>query len=123
MRDITVNKVELKTKVEENRAGHRAIFDEAMEGYKKKSLELLEQHIEEVRSGKVVRIVVNLPFPEDHTEDYDRVIAMLEMSVDLEVTIDEPTFANYVMDQWSWTRGFLMSNSAYSVTAARLSSP
>lgn len=120
---ILVKRDELKAKVYANRAAHRKIFEEALAGYRKKSLELLEEHIEEVRKGQIVRVVVNLPFPEDHTSDYDRVIMMLEMSVEEELQIDEESFANYVMDQWSWTRAFLASNSAYSATARHKLTP
>lgn len=123
MREITVKVDELAAKVQANRDGHEAIFNEACEGYKAKALELLEAHIAEVKSGKITRVVVNLPYPENHVDDYERVLTMLAMSVEREVKIDEETFANYVMDQWSWTRAFLASNSAYSITAARMSAP
>lgn len=123
MREITVKVDDLAKKVLENRNAHQAIFQEACEGYRAKALELLEAHVAEVKAGKITRVVVNLPYPENHVDDYDRVLTMLEMSVDSQVTIDEGTFANYVMDQWAWTKQFLSSNSAYSVTAARLSAP
>lgn len=117
MNPIKVRTSDLKEKVEENRKAHRAIFDEAVEGYLSKSLELLEAHIEQIKSGKMVRIQVSLAYPEDHTVDYDRVLAMLEMSLEDEIEIDETTFASYVMDDWQWKRQFLTSNSAYSRTA------
>jgi hypothetical protein len=120
MQPITVKTVDLRAKVVANREGHRKIFEEAVDGYRRASLELLQEHIEEVRSGRLVRIVVNLPYPEDHTVDYDRVIAMLDMSVADIIEIDETTFAAYVMDDWTWKRAFLTSNSAYSATARSL---
>lgn len=119
MNPIKVDVTELRDKVATNRTAHRAIFEEAVEGYKKRSLAILEEHIAEVKSGRMTRIAVSLPYPEDHTADYDRVLAMLDMSLENSIEIDETTFSSYVMDDWQWKRQFLTSNSAYSATAAR----
>ena len=118
MREVTVDKAQLIGKVQNNRDDHRKIFEEAVEGYKKEGVRLLEEHIERIKKGKLERVYVSLPEPEDHTSDYDRVLKMLEMHTGHEVTIDEDSFASYVMDDWSWKRQFLQTNSAYSVTAA-----
>lgn len=121
MNGVTVRKDELVSALEENRKNHRAIFEEAVEGYRKKAIEMLEHHIEEIKEGRVVRVAVHLPQPEDHTDDYDRVLRMLEMSIDDEIEVMEHDFACYVMDNWDWKRQFLTTNSAYSATAMRLS--
>lgn len=117
MRQVTVKKADLVKVVSDNRAEHRQIFEEAVEGYKKRAIELLEGHIERIRKGKIERVAVSLPVPEDHTADYDRVLKMLDMSVDDDVTLDETAFAEYVMDDWGWQRQFLTSSSAYSASA------
>lgn len=117
MRQVTVKKADLVKVVSDNRAEHRQIFEEAVEGYKKRAIELLEGHIERIREGKIERVAVSLPVPEDHTADYDRVLKMLDMSVDDDVTLDETAFAEYVMDDWGWQRQFLTSSSAYSASA------
>lgn len=101
-----------------NRDDHRAIFDEAVEGYKQKATELLEDHIDRIRKGDLTAVYVNLPRPEDHTQDYNRVIKMLELSTDSTIELDEHDFAQYVMDDWAWKRQFLISNTHYSTTAA-----
>lgn len=118
MNDITIDKNAALQVLRKNREAHRAIFLEACEGYKSKALELLENHVAEIKAGKLVRISVALPFPEDHTKDYDRVIRMLDMSINAGIEIDENTFASYIMDDWAWKRQFLHSNSGYSGTAA-----
>lgn len=117
MREVTVSKDELTKIVTENRGEHRAIFEEAVDGYKKRAVELLEEHIARIKKGKLERVSVSLPVPEDHTSDYDRVLKMLAMSVDDEVTLDEQTFAEYVMDDWGWQKQFLASSSVYSKMA------
>jgi hypothetical protein len=51
----------------------------------------------------------------DQTKDYDRVIRMLEMTVDEIITIGAVEFQQYVMDDWTWKEQFTASNSAYLV--------
>lgn len=118
MEKVTVKKSVLLEKLQANRADHRGIFEEALDGYRDAALEILEGHIERVRQGKVEQIFVSLPMPEDHTKDYDRAIGMIEMSVDEEITLSEADFASYVQDDWRWKQQFLASNSTYSLSAA-----
>jgi hypothetical protein len=56
--------------------------------------------------------------PEDHTRDYDRVIAMLERHQGEAIDLLEDDFAMYVQDDWAWKAQFLASNSGYSGKAA-----
>ena len=120
MRAIRVDKDDLLKKVQKNRDAHRGIFEEAVEGYRKRSVEILEEHIQKIKAGKLEEVHVRLPRPSDHTKDYDRVIEMLEMHEDTSIEIDEDHFASYVMDDWSWKNEFLATNSTYSATAKRL---
>lgn len=117
MEDVTVDKLALLEAIRENRSKHRAIFEEAVAGYKDKALELLNGHIESVKSGRMTVIAVHLPVPEDHTKDYDRAIKMIEMSVGETIVLSELDFQNYVMDDWRWKQQFLTSNSHYSELA------
>lgn len=120
MKDVTVNRDELLVILKNNRSKHRAIFDEAVEGYQQKALETLNQNIEALRQNKHYRISFHLTPPEDHTKDYDRAIRMVEMSLNAQVVLDEEDFMQYVQDDWVWKRQFLVANSAYSGTAAFL---
>lgn len=113
MRQVTVNKAELLKKVHENRSTHREIFLKAQEGYRKKFIEVLEQRLYDAKNGKQFEAVIALQEPMDMTKEYDRVISMLEMSVDDEVELDQKEYAAYVMDDWSWKRQFVTSNAAY----------
>jgi hypothetical protein len=121
VREVTVSKAELIEKLTVNRAAHRAIFEEAVKGFRTRSIEVLDEHIDRIRLGSMEGVYVTLPTPSDHTNDYDRALAMLEMSVDDQVTIAAQQFSELVMDDWSWKREFLTTNAAYSVSAARLS--
>lgn len=116
MRDITVHKNELLTKLEENRRDHRQVFEEALEGFKREVIQRLEEYLERTRQGKSQDVYVSMPVPKDHTADYDRAIAMVKMSVGDRITLSETDFAQYVMDDWRWQREFI-GNSYGSRTA------
>ena len=121
MRSVKVDKAELLEKLRENRNAHRAIFEEALKGYHKRVIKLLQKHIDRARKNKREQVYVSIPFPEDHTDDYDAIIAMVEMSLDNEIELDQQSFRQYVLDEWHWKGQFLSTNSAYSKTAAYLS--
>lgn len=118
MKNMKFNVAALIEKIDANRKAHRAIFLEALEGYKAKVLEALEKNLEAVKQGNVVRVYINLPPPDDHTKDYDRVLLMLDMCTEQEVELNEQEFGCYVMDDWGWKHQFLTANSVYSNTAA-----
>jgi len=56
----------------------------------------------------------NLTAPENHIEDYIRVLRMLNMSVEDKITLSEVQFNQYVMDNWHWTRSFKTMSATYS---------
>lgn len=118
MNKVTVSVSTLIDAVSKNRTAHRQIFLEALEGFRKKQMETLEAHLEELKAGKLLRVITYLPVPEDHTKDYDRVLKMLDMHQSNSIDISQEDFAKYVMDDWMWKRSFLATNSSYSATAA-----
>jgi len=113
MESVKVKKSELLAKLEENRAAHRAVFEEALEGYREAVIKELEVMLTDARKGKLIRRTVNLVEPMDQTKDYDRAIAMLKMSQDEIISINESDFACYVLDNWRWRDQFIASNSSY----------
>lgn len=96
-----------------NRDGHQAVFDEAMQGYETRSIELLQEHIERIKKGKRERILVSLPVPENHTEDYDRIISFLEHDIRDEVELSARDFDQYIRDNWSWKGEFVATTAMY----------
>lgn len=118
MQIVRVKKTELLEKLKANRDEHRQIFLEALDGYHEAAMAALEERIKEAKENKRVNLFFTLEQPVDQTKEYDRVIKMLEMSVDDEVELTQQEFANYVMDDWSWMGQFLASNAQYSQTAS-----
>ena len=118
--NISVRREELIEKVKKNRDEHEKIFLEAVEGYREEALKRLNEYIDEIRDGKVIRNYWQMPTPENHLEEYDRVIGLLEMGVEDVVKMSDVEYQSYVLDNWQWKKAFLMSNSYYSQTARAL---
>lgn len=113
MDTVTVDKAELLKTIRENRENHRQVFNDAVEVYREKMIAELDSMLEDAKAGRKIRRAISMPEPEDHTRDYDRVIKMLEMSVDSQIEIEEQEFNWYVMDQWQWNASFNTSTVAY----------
>lgn len=114
MDEVRVNTAELVEILKKNREKHRAIFEEAIEGYRKRVIEHLDYALECAKSGKKIITHLVLVRPTDHTLDYDHAIGMLEMSVDDSVVIDYREYRQYVCDEWTWSSQFSSSSSSYS---------
>jgi len=69
--------------------------------------------LKDAKEGLRIQRSVTLTEPSNHVKDYDRVITMLEMSVDDTITLDAQAFDRYVMDNWDWSRFALATNTAY----------
>jgi len=114
MYEVKVKKDKLLGILEKNRKKHRAIFEKAIAGYRKEVIRHLDYALKIARSGKKIITIVRLVQPEDHTADYDRVIGMLKMSVDDEITIDDDQYQRYILDQWAWSGQFSSTSASYS---------
>lgn len=117
MRQVTVRTDELKVRLKANRATHRAQYEKAIEGWARECLQTLQQDIDALRNGVRRRLTLMDPMPEDHTADYDCVLAMLEMSVDENQVLEHAVFRQYVLDDWQWKHNWVASNSKYNIGA------
>jgi hypothetical protein len=111
--EITADKAELLGVLRENRNRHRETFLQAQEGFRARAIAELDRSLADARAGNEVRLEVRLPRPEDHTDDYNREIRMLEMHQGSQVTIRAQLFDQIVMDRWGWSNTFNATNSAY----------
>lgn len=116
MKTIKVNKTELLTIIKKNRDNHHAVYEEAFEGYRKECIRILEQNLVALKSGKKVIVSFYEQAPQDHTNEYNLVIRMLEMDVDETVDLDQQQFSNYVDDNWNWKQNWTTSNTKYAAS-------
>src|SRR5271155_712033 len=117
MKEIRVEKTKLLETLHKNKAEHREIFLEALEGYRKAAIKLFEENLERAKAGKPFHIYFQLIQPSDQTKDYDRVIGMLELDTETHILLSEQDYRSYVLDDWNWKGTFLTSNSTYSAKA------
>ena len=112
--DITVDKAALIETLHANRAQHHKVFLEACEQFQVRATVELEQVMSLIRAGKLPRMVgVQLPIPEEHTDDYDRAIAMLKRHLGDTITLSEEAYARLVDDDWGWKDSFASNTVAY----------
>lgn len=115
MNSIKVSKSELVKVLTANRAKHRKVVEEAWTGYLAEATRRLEAQVERARQGLRADFSFRLVMPADHTEDYDRALAMLGMSLDSEIELSEGDFRELVQDDWDWKGQWVTTNSAYTV--------
>lgn len=116
MREVTINKDDLREVVQTNRKQHREVFLLALDGYRDRVIQVLDQTLDEARDGDapdVVQRFVALERPTDHTADYDVVLEMIEMEVGDTVTLSQAEFRQYVKDEWGWLRSFASNAVGY----------
>lgn len=115
---VRMDKERLLERIKKNRDEHRKIYEEAMEGWKRAVITALEQATKDALEGKAYHISFHLPQPEDHTDEYDTVIELLEASLDDEFELTYGQFSNYVLDKWGWQHHFLDNASGYGSMSA-----
>lgn len=110
---INVDRIELVNILYNNRSNHKTKVEKALQGYRAKCLEILEERAEMIRKGQKPNMYIHLQEPIDQTDDYDSVIGLLEMSKDKTIELSEHDYRNYVLDKWEWSQKFSATNSAY----------
>lgn len=112
--DVTVEKAWLIGILKANRETHHAAFLQACDVFQKEAERRLRKLLEEVRAGRLPDYLgVRLPIPEEHIEDYDRAVGMLENSINDTVTLSEHAYAQLVEDNWGWASSFTSSTLVY----------
>lgn len=116
MQEVKVQRDELLVKVRQNREDHRKELDEAMVEMFKDIAAHHQEQLDIFEAGDILELDTNynFPVPEDHDDEYDQVITMLEMSVDAELVLSYNEFQQYVMDKWHWKNEHVRTMAFYS---------
>jgi hypothetical protein len=127
---MSFKKEEVIEILRENRAEHQKIYDEAIEGYRKKLVEALDKAIKMIEEKRDELEEKRLPKPHlkdwplnglnvpgNSLNEYDTVLEMLQLTPDETIVLDQDQYNCYMKDNWHWMKDFLMSNSAYSSSA------
>ena len=119
MNNLKFDKTKLLEIIKQNKTQHRAIFEEAYEGFYDALIAQLDKMKENALAKKKVSMYVGLTEPVDMTSEYDEVIQMLELTSDDSITLDQRQFKNYVLDEWNWKGQFITANSTYANNISR----
>jgi hypothetical protein len=111
---MTFSVLELVDKVSANRTKHEADYTKAMDVFRAKAREAYAKRIEAIDNKQPWILQVNLNVPEKHLDDYDYALAMLQMTKDETIELDEDQFRQFVMDKWHWQRSWETNTKSYS---------
>ena len=114
MEDMKYARLGVLEKLKSNRIKHHADYENAIKGFKEAVVVGLELALTDAKAGKEYRLVLNEYKPTSYLTQYDRAIAMFEMSIQEEVVLTMQDFTQYVLDIWSWSDNFTAATSKYS---------
>lgn len=124
-RSVNVNRLELLDKLRTNRELHRKEYIEALEEFHTRLLEDLKLAVKKVNSTQNTEDLKNfrfgLQFPQNHEQEYEDVIEMLEMSVDETIQLDAQSFKAYIKNEWHWQGQMRAAKAAYVTAGSSLS--
>jgi hypothetical protein len=116
MQTVIVHRDRLRQALTENRLRHETNWKEAHARWRVDLADQLTWAAVELADGGKVNLAGILKEhqePENHTEDYDRVLAMLDFSDTDQITLTQGDFRNYVLDEWDWKTRWNLSNAKY----------
>lgn len=111
--EAELDKDKLLAVLRANRDKHHDVFERAVVKFREQAIQKLDGIIEQLRQGKTPNLYVGLPVPEEHTDDYDRNIHMLEMHIGGTIMISEEAFLRLVEDDWGWRDAFASNTASY----------
>ena len=117
MEDIEMKKDVLIDKIKANLETHTDTYEKAVEVFKRKQVALLEEMLEKAKhGGEFDRLALSrMPLLENHTNDYELALEMLELETRDVVSIDTYAFRRYVRDEWEWKQSWAANTQAYSL--------
>lgn len=120
MEQVTVARVTLLRAIERNRVKHKAAYDKAIPAYRRKLIEAHERALVKAKRGDAPGPIL-LRKPEQHLDEYDRVIGMLKMHTEDTITLTAGEYDSYIRDKWDWSAAFFANTTSYaSMKAPRM---
>lgn len=116
-RKIPMYKDTLLAKLQETLADHQKTVELANNTWQIAVKDFADDLVDRVSKGDYTNLAFDLPKPVDSSKDINRAIQMVTYSVEEVITLDESTFNQWVLGEWSF-RGrlneIMMSASAMS---------
>lgn len=113
MKSVKMNKNNLLQIVKTNREQHINLYTASYAEYKKDLIKELDNLKQKVEAGEDIEHYIKLDKPQNHTEEYDRTISILNNSVNDFVELDLREYDSYVLDKWNWSASFMNATNTY----------
>jgi hypothetical protein len=112
---VEMNREELLNDLRQNRSNHLEDVKKARKVWQKKATKALVKAAKKAQeTGEINQYpTAELPMPTSYVKSYDDAIARVERDVRQTLFLDERTFAAWVLDNWSWSGGFVGTQSLY----------
>ena len=101
-RKIPMSRVNLLSKLQVTLADHRREVAGATKAWEEAATAFAVDVCERVSKGDFTNLSFEVQRPQDSSKDILRAIAMVECSVEDTITLDESTFNQWVMGEWSF---------------------
>lgn len=109
MKSVNINKEQLLETVRENKKLHIEQYEESVRDYVELVKATAKHNNKIVATGDPEKYKGLNPFPQQPTSyetSYTKAIRMLEFEVSEVIEIDEQTFNQLVLDEWTWKSTF-----------------
>ncbi len=113
MQQVILTKAQLLPIVRENLEKHNNIFNASVSGYWQKAEEILTDKLAKVKKQEQVDNYLGVTYPVSYVDHYNKVIRMLELSVEDNIKLSSSEFDAYVRNEWTWKANFLGTNGIY----------
>lgn len=115
MNSVKMNREELLKIVKENATKHVSEYAESVEDYKVGVVKVAKANLKMANSGDISNFnFQRMPAaPVSYTDNYNRAIRMLELSVEDVIEVEEHVFNQLVLDEWGWKQQFVAQSALY----------
>jgi hypothetical protein len=116
MKEVTVKVSELQTILEANKAKFIEQYELAKKNYKIHAEVELKNALKKlkVEATSLEAVYVHVTPPQDFTNEYDKVLRMLDMSVNDTITLTQDEFDRYVMNNFNFVHALKATIMGYS---------
>ena len=104
---VRVGKKFLREKLKGNLEIHTDTYKKAMGAWHDKIIFTLENELRKAKKNKTYQPNVFVAKPISYESAYNKIIDMLDASLDSEFELTSKEFSQYVRDDWEWKSGFI----------------
>jgi hypothetical protein len=103
--------------LKKNREEHVEIVEEAQAAFREEFIKKLDGLLADAKAGKPINMHIGMRVPSVHTDAFDNVIGIMEMTRaagEEIIEINAGEYERFVRNCWEWRQDFIASNSPYS---------